>query len=114
MKSFLLRSSLPLAIVVYAITLADVSSGVTLVASATSIAIGVLCAVAGANLYRISSLTQSAVPIILLAASFLSIASRIAGYETVVHTTREEWGRYQRELGLSIADDVSNTKTITI
>ncbi len=111
MKSFLRRSSLPLAIVLYAVTLADVSSGFTLLSMETSIAIGVLCLVAALSLYRVSTLAKSAIPIILMAASFLSIASRIGGYETVVHTTSDEWREYQRQLGLGIADDISSRFT---
>ncbi len=111
MKKFLLRVSLPLAIVLYAATLADVSSGFTSLSLIASIVISLVSVIAAAGLSRLSTMTQSAIPFALLTASFFANASRIGGYETVVHRTAEEWKTYQRQLGLSIAEEISNRFT---
>jgi nitrogen fixation/metabolism regulation signal transduction histidine kinase len=101
------RICLFVAISLYAVTLADVASGFSRLSMGIAIVLGLACLAGAAFLISTSVLRKGFVPLVLLASVFLTVATRLVGYETVVHRPPEEWHRYQQQLALGIAEKVT-------
>ncbi len=111
MKSLFRRGSLFIALGLYALVLADVSSGFSILSLSMSLAVGATSLLFVVVLSRLSAFSASYIPFALLVSSFLAVASRIGAYETVVHRSETEWETYQHQLGLDIAEGVSRRFT---